>query len=175
MMGRGGAGYTMKDGDTMRVILQCYQKEEDAKTVQDRLKEEGLDTSIFSFLKAATAGRIDGGKAEKEAVEKALEEIAVAMAGAAEASNVVQEDGAKAKEQLQGAIDHLKAAKATLEGAYTTMEDGTLEGRIYTYLCDAIKTGEEAAAGEGEGLVTKVRYFQIFLLDEYSGLLGSLS
>ncbi len=65
---KGGAGYILQDGSSYRVLLSCYQQEDDAKNVKERLAES-METKVYPIT-------VEAGKAyvQTDAQAKVLKE-----------------------------------------------------------------------------------------------------
>lgn len=169
----GGAGYTLKDGSTIRVIIQAYTDEESAKSVQARLREEQeMDSSVFSESKPETTVNVQGEEPQKEAMDAAVSAILEGQALLNQA--VLADDEDAAREGLAQGMEKLAAARQALEEGFGTPEDGTPPGKLYTYLNDCILQCQGADKESGTVFLSKLRYAQVMLYHGYGTFLSSL-
>jgi hypothetical protein len=169
----GGAGYALKDGSTIRVILQAYADEEAAKSVQARLREEQeMDSSVFSESKPETTVEVQGEEAQKKAMDTAVSAVLEGQGLLNQA--VLADDEEAAREDLAQAIEKLTAARGALEEGFGMPEDGTPPGKLYTYLSDCLLQCRGADGETGTAFLSKLRYAQVMVYHGYGSFLSSL-
>ncbi|MBQ9832385.1 MAG: SPOR domain-containing protein [Clostridia bacterium] len=173
---QGAAGYVFKDSEQFRVLGAGYLTESDAKTVKDRLINEGTDCTLFTITCNDEVFKISTDKDNTEAVESAFSAFKEATASLSNAILTFDSDS-------QSIADGQYACKTILEDFEKDME--LFESDVPDQLKDMVNCRNEykallsnlssASCSSRSEFASSMKYAQLHMADLYISLSASLS
>ncbi len=175
---QGAAGYVYQDSERFRVLASGYGSESDAKSVRDRLKDEGHDCTVFNLAASGASFRVTATEAQLNNVEsgfKALldtcNEIMEASISFDENKSQVSEGKAAVGEiltKLKNAVEPLKSVTSSDEVLLRVIECYDR----YSSLLSALSNEQTESFVD---FSSKMKYTQLQLTHEYVKLMEALS
>ncbi|MDO5111283.1 MAG: SPOR domain-containing protein [Clostridia bacterium] len=173
----GGGGYVLKDADRYRVIAAGYAAEADARSVKDRLVEQGVDCALYTFSTDAATYRVSAQEEQLASVRAGF--AAIANAQQALTDCVLSFDAGKlgvaeGKAEAGRIADTLKADMALLSGYEG--EQTTLSSLLSCYN-DALSAIEKAAksdVADTSAFAAELKYAQLYVTDRYAAFMREL-
>lgn len=173
----GGGGYVLKDADRYRVIAAGYAQEADARSVKDRLVEQGVDCALYTFSTDAATYRVSAQETQLEEVRAGFRAIADAQAALTDCVLTFDKGGLgvdEGKTEVARIAQALRTDMALL-GSYEG-EQATLSSLLSCYN-DALAAIEKAAqsdATDTSAFAAELKYAQLNVTDRYAAFMKSL-
>ncbi len=173
----GGGGYVLKDADRYRVIAAGYAAEADARSVKDRLVEQGVDCALYTFSADAATYRVSAQEAQLEEVRAGFRAIADAQEALTDcvlSFDKGDQSVDESKAELNRIAQALREDMALL-GSYEG-EQATLASLLSCYddALAAIEKTAQSDASSTSAFASALKYAQLHVTDRYAAFMQSL-
>ncbi len=135
---QGAGGYILKDGDRFRVIATGYSSEDDAKDVCARLKESGMDCTIYKLNTDEVTFRVTASKEQLARIEKTF-------AALNKAQKTLSEEVISFDKEKKDVSDEIKVVKSLVDELKEAKSDISpyKENKAVSYMVDALDASIE--------------------------------
>jgi len=177
---KNAGGYVLKVNGSYHIIASAYEKENDAKLVQENLSKESQNSQIIVInFDEVDLENISSNPQEKEFIDSLgifkivylkLYDISVSLD-----TKVVDETKAKIeiisiKAEVEGRLEKIKRGTTTVDGIYYQIIKNK-----YNQIIDVLNDLKNYEESDGIILSAKIKYTYIYILDMAKDLISALN
>ena len=177
---KGGAGYVFKEDSLFHVLASAYEKENDAKLVQENLIESGIDSTIVkmeigdaSFENVSSSSQMKEFKSALSALKTAflsLYDISVSLDTSATDETKAKISIIEVKSDLEKNVNSISKGNSSVDGIYYQMIKNTFDETEEILI--ELKDYENI---NGITLSSKIKYVYIEVLEKLDDLIKSIN
>lgn len=175
---RGAGGYVMKDGDSYRVMASAYSTKDDAKTVRDRLKTEGVESAVHEIALDEISFSVTADTGSREAVSQAFSCLSGSILKMTELSQEFDRESCTVSDgvgKLKSIADDIKEKRDAL--SKTGASDDVIKSvlRCFDEYVNAVDAAMSYGGDNTVEFTSELKYTLIEMIDKYAVLIEGLS
>lgn len=175
---RGAGGYILEKDGKYRVIATAYSEKSEARSVQDRLSGEGVDTAVHELSLNEISFNVTADSASREAISEGFSCLSGTLSDMINFSQEFDSESmsvSAGKEKLKAYLEEIKSKRDALT---KTGADDAVINAVKDCFGKYITSMEAVCSYGGDNtaeMSSAIKYTLISMIDEYSHLINSLS